>query len=128
MHNLIHARLIAALFAATLFLPAAVPAAEAPVDLEPQRLIAPEVIAQRDFALHLASALGVRIPDRDDPAAAVRALEERGIAPRTGWEPDEAVTPQTIAELRAHDLAQDRDTGLRGGVAGAAGIRGQRRD
>ncbi|WP_096460889.1 hypothetical protein [Sulfurifustis variabilis] len=100
MHNLIHARLIAALFAATLFLPAAVPAAEAPVDLEPQRLIAPEVIAQRDFALHLASALGVRIPDRDDPAAAVRALEERGIAPRTGWEPDEAVTPQTIAELR----------------------------
>lgn len=96
---MIPTRLIAVLLAAML-LPATASAAETSIDPEQERLIAPLVIAQSDFALHIASALGIRVPDNDDPSKAARALAARRIAPRAGWEPEAAVTPQTIAELR----------------------------
>lgn len=92
--------LVVALLAAML-LPAVLRAAEGTVDPEQERLIAPLVIEQSEFALHLANALGIRVPDNDDPMRAARALAALGIAPRIGWEPEAAVTPQTIAELRA---------------------------
>lgn len=80
--------------------PALAPAAEQPVELNPEQLIAPEVLPQSEFAFHLANALAVRIPQGDDPLRAIRALAALGISPRVGWTPDAAVTPRTIAEVR----------------------------
>jgi hypothetical protein len=93
-------RLILALLSGLLLLSGAAAAAETPSEPIQERLIAPDVIAQREFALHVANALGIKVPGNDDPARAARALAAQGIAPRAGWQPDEAVTPLTIAEIR----------------------------
>lgn len=96
---MIPARLTAVLLVAML-LPLSLWAAETSVDTKQERLIAPVVIPQGELAFHLVNALGIRLPDNDDPLRAIRELMAHGIAPRAGWSPEAAVTPQIIAELR----------------------------
>lgn len=92
-------RLLALLLWAAL-LPLATWAAETPADAGEAPLIAPPVIEQREFAFHLAAALGVPVPESEDPLRAIRMLVPLGIMPRGGWSPEEAVTPDALAELR----------------------------
>lgn len=66
--------------------------------------IAPAVVPQGEFALRLAEALALDSA-QDDEADAIRALIALGIEPAAGWQPDQAMTPQLVTELRA-DLAE----------------------
>jgi hypothetical protein len=62
--------------------------------------IAPAVVPQGEFAARLAEALALGIAP-DDENGALHALAALGVAPAAGWQPDQAMTPQTVAELRA---------------------------
>jgi hypothetical protein len=65
--------------------------------------IAPAVVPQGEFALSLAETLVLETAE-DDEDDAIRALVALGIEPAAGWQPDQAMTPQLVTELRA-DLA-----------------------
>ena len=65
--------------------------------------IAPAVVRQGEFAVRLAEALALEIAE-DDEDDALRALVALGVEPAAGWQPDQAMTPQIVTELRA-DLA-----------------------
>lgn len=66
--------------------------------------IAPAVVPQGEFAARLAETLALDSAE-DDEADAIRALVALGIEPAAGWQPDQAMTPQIVTELRA-DLAE----------------------
>lgn len=66
--------------------------------------IAPAVVPQGEFAARLAEALALETVE-DDEADAIRALVALGVEPAAGWQPDQAMTPQIVTELRA-DLAE----------------------
>jgi hypothetical protein len=65
--------------------------------------IAPAVVPQGEFAVSLAETLALETVE-DDEGDAIRALVALGIEPAAGWQPDQAMTPQIVTELRA-DLA-----------------------
>jgi hypothetical protein len=71
--------------------------------------IAPAVVPQGEFAAWLAETLALETVE-DDEGDAIRALVALGIEPAAGWQPDQAMTPQLVTELRA-DLADAVATG-----------------
>lgn len=77
-----------------------------------EQAIAPAVVRQGEFALHLAEALAIEVAE-DDEDGAIRALAALGVEPAGGWQPDQAMTPQVVAELRA-DVADAAAAGRLG--------------
>jgi hypothetical protein len=108
---------IVALLAGALLFPLPAAAQYEPSEYD-ERVIAPAVVRQGDFALQLAQALALDIaPDDEDQA--VYALVALGIEPAMGWQADYAMTPQIVTELRA-DVADAAATGRLGMDADAA--------
>lgn len=68
-----------------------------------EQAIAPALVRQGEFAMRLAGALALETAE-DDEDGAIRALVALGVEPAAGWQADQAMTPQTVTELRA-DLA-----------------------
>lgn len=95
--------LIIALIAATFLFPAPARAQSDDSLAYAGQAIAPVVVRQGEFAVRLAETLTLETaPDDEDDA--IRALVALGIEPAAGWQPDQAMTPQIVTELRA-DLA-----------------------
>jgi hypothetical protein len=95
--------LIIALIAATFLFPASARAQTDDSLAYAGQAIAPAVVPQGEFAVSLAETLALETVE-DDEDDAIRALVALGIEPAAGWQPDQAMTPQIVTELRA-DLA-----------------------
>ena len=89
-----------------------------------------QLVREGDFAVRLASALGVEVTD--DEVEAESRLGEVGITPRNGWIADYPVTPDIVGELQkavgdaadANKLSVSRDEALKRfyDVAAASGL------
>lgn len=85
--------------AGTLLLP--VPAVATEWSGHDERLIAPAVVSQGEFALRLARTLAIPIADDAGPEEAMQSLAALGIEPLDGWAAADApMTPQIVGELR----------------------------
>ncbi|BAU47504.1 hypothetical protein SVA_0925 [Sulfurifustis variabilis] len=91
------ALVLIAIVAGMLLAPARVLGAESTYD---ERFIAPAVVTQGEFAVHLALALGIRPAQDAEPEQAMRKLAALGIEPLDGWSAGAPMTPQTAADLR----------------------------
>jgi hypothetical protein len=96
--------LIIALIAATFLFPTLARAQTDDSLAYAGQAIAPAVVPQGEFAARLAETLALDTVE-DDEDDAIRALVALGIEPAAGWQPDQAMTPQIVTELRA-DLAE----------------------
>lgn len=83
---------------AGMLLPAPGAAAETSYD---ERFIAPTILSQGEFALHLARSLEIPMADPAGQEEAMHALAALGIEPLDGWAAvDAPMTPQLVGELR----------------------------
>lgn len=92
-------RMIILVLAGTLLLP--VPAVATQWSGHDERLIAPAVVTQGEFALRLAHTLAIPIADDAGPEEAMQSLAALGIEPLDGWTAvDAPMTPNLVGELR----------------------------
>lgn len=96
--------LIIVLLSGLAWLPLSAAAQEPTAFDRPEDIIAPTVVLQGEFALHLAEMLDLPVPE-DDMEEAARALAALGIEPERGWMLDYPTTPEIATELRAATVA-----------------------
>lgn len=91
--------LIIALIVGAILFPGPARALDEPMEYS-EHAIAPPVMRQGEFAVHLAEALALEFA-QDDEDDAARVLAALAIEPPEGWSRDQILTPQTVLELRA---------------------------